>query len=148
MKQLIIPIFLMVSLVACNQNSPAKLVQNPLSANDTSLQNAAEKAPYMKFDNNLFDFGTVVDGEQVKHHFTFTNTGNSDLIITNAMASCGCTVPEYPEYPIKPGDTASIYVVFDSKGRVGKVEKSVTISANTIPTENYISLKGEVLPNK
>lgn len=102
----------------------------------------------MKFDNNLYDFGTAVDGELVSHHFTFTNTGKTDLIITNALASCGCTVPEYPEYPIKPGDTASIYVVFDSKGRVGKAEKSVTISANTIPTENYISLKGEVLEKK
>lgn len=143
-------IFFSLIIISCgnnaNQTISADAVKNNISAQDTSLENAKSKAPYMKFEYNIYNFGKVVEGEIVEHDFKFTNTGKTDLIIASATASCGCTVPSYPEKPVKPGETAVIHVAFDTKGRAGNAEKMVTITANTIPTETFITIKGEVLP--
>ncbi|MFN4082119.1 MAG: DUF1573 domain-containing protein [Bacteroidia bacterium] len=145
-----IKLLLCLIVVSCNNQSnnknAADAIKNNISASDTSIENAQKKAPYIKFDYNIFDFGKVIDGEIVKHDFKFTNTGSADLLIVSATASCGCTVPSYPEKPIKPGESAEIHVEFDSKGRTGMTEKMVTITANTIPTETHITIKGQVLP--
>lgn len=135
-------------LGACEDKSNGKastnLVENPVSANDTSAS-AADNAPIMSFSENIHDFGKLVDGEVVTYKFKFVNTGKSDLLISNAVASCGCTVPSYPKEPIAPGVEASIDVQFNSSGKVGIFDKSVTISANTIPSETILAIKGEVL---
>src|SRR5687768_16817628 len=60
--------------------------------------------------DSLHDFGKITDGEKVEYSFRFKNSGKNPLIITNASASCGCTVPEKPEAPIKPGETGFIKV--------------------------------------
>jgi hypothetical protein len=134
--------------VSCGDNKSNKastnLVDNPVSANDTNAS-AADNAPIMTFSENIHDFGKLTDGEVVTYKFKFTNTGKSDLIIANATASCGCTVPSYPKEPIAPGAEASIDVQFNSEGKVGVFDKSVTIVANTIPSETILAIKGEVL---
>src|SRR5437868_10703526 len=68
--------------------------------------------------DTVYDFGKVTDGEKVEYSYRFKNTGKNPLIVSNATASCGCTVPERPDEPIKPGETGFIKVVFNTQGRV------------------------------
>ncbi len=99
----------------------------------------------VEFEDETFDFGTVEQGEIVTKVFTFTNTGEQPLIIYSARGSCGCTIPEWPKDPILRGETASITVEFDTKGKIGLQSKKVTITANTDPQQIFLYLNGEVL---
>ena len=70
------------------------------------------------------------------------------MIVSSANASCGCTVPEKPEEPIKPGETGFLKVVFNSKGRVGQIHKEVQVVSNAYPQFPVLQLTGEVLAAK
>ncbi len=98
----------------------------------------------MTFDEMTFDFGTVNDGEKVRHAYKFKNTGTEPLVISNATGSCGCTVPQWPQTPIAPGATGEIMVEFDSKNKPGRQTKTVTITANTNPVTTRLTITGEV----
>ena len=76
------------------------------------------------------DFGTVGAGERVGCIFTYTNTGDADLVITSATASCGCTVPKFDRKPVPPGVSGTIEVVFDTSGREGMQTKTVVVQSN------------------
>lgn len=95
--------------------------------------------------DSVYDFGKVTDGEIVEYSFRFKNVGTKPLIISNASASCGCTVPEKPEQPIKPGELGFIKVKFNSEKRVGMAHKTVNVSSNAEPAFPELLLKGEVL---
>ncbi|NBC06785.1 MAG: DUF1573 domain-containing protein [Bacteroidetes bacterium] len=99
----------------------------------------------LEFDHTEYDFGEITSGEKVTHVFTFTNTGDQPLLLTNAKGSCGCTVPRWPRKAIQPGETASITVAFNSKNKRGKRNQKVTITANTEPAQTFLFLKGTVL---
>lgn len=94
--------------------------------------------------DSVFDFGTVKEGEEIKHSFSFRNTGTKPLVIMTAQASCGCTVPEKPEEPIRPGETGTIKVVFHSKDRTGQQEKTIRVASNARPEFCTLLLKGVV----
>lgn len=128
---------------SCDQKGDGSISADMVSNSATAT---GENIPVsdIKFDQDTFDFGTVIEGEKVAHAYTFTNTGNHDLIITKAVGSCGCTVPEWPKEPIKPGKKGSIDVVFNSDRRVGKANKEVTIYANTEPATRKVVIKGFV----
>ena len=99
----------------------------------------------VKFEHTVYDFGTIRQGEKVQHSYTFTNTGNEPLILSNAKGSCGCTVPSWPKEPVMPGETASITVEFNSQNKKGPRNQKVTITANTRPVAyTFLYLKGEV----
>jgi len=110
----------------------------------TTTANAAN-VPVMKFDKETYDFGKIKQGDKVTYDFKFTNTGKSPLIITNAVATCGCTTPTYPKTPVKPGEGGLIHVTFDSAGKTGLQDKMITITANTNPAQSRVHLIGEVL---
>lgn len=95
----------------------------------------------VSFERTVHDFGRVPSGPAYKTSFKLTNTGKEDLIISNAKASCGCTVPTYSAEPIKPGQTGTIDVEFDSKGRAGEQLKQITVTTNTEPSENVLTVK-------
>ena len=86
----------------------------------------------IKFDKTSHDFGIFTESNsKVTCTFTFTNTGNKLLVIHQAIASCGCTVPEYPKEPIKPGESGKIVVTYNGEGRFpGHIRKSITIRSN------------------
>ena len=84
-------------------------------------------------------------GEKITYEFKFNNTGKSPLIISDAKASCGCTVPEWPKEPVMPGQGGKIKVTFDSAGKSGLQDKQITVTANTNPAQNIVHLIGEVL---
>lgn len=116
-------------------------------ASDSSSQVFKDSTTVQMIDS-VYDFGKVTDGEKVEFSYRFKNTGKNLLIVSNATASCGCTVPERPEEPIKSGETGFIKVVFNSKGRVGTAHKEVTITSNAYPAFPKLELKGEVMEAK
>ncbi len=95
--------------------------------------------------DSVYNFGKATDGEKVEYNFKFRNSGNKPLIITAATSSCGCTVPEKPDDPIKPGEIGFLKVVFDSKNRVGTVHKDITVRSNAVPAFPVLQLLGEVV---
>lgn len=93
-----------------------------------------------------YDFGAFAEStEPTKCVFRYVNTGDEDLVITGARASCGCTTPRYDTRPLAPGDTALITVAYDSQGRPGRFAKSVFINANTTPPRSVLIIKGVVV---
>lgn len=89
------------------------------------------KYPEMTFATKDHDFGTIEADSKVNYSFTFKNTGKADLIISRAVGSCGCTIPEYPKDLIKAGESGKIDVSFNSANKHGNQQKSVTIYTNT-----------------
>ncbi|MBV6644718.1 MAG: DUF1573 domain-containing protein [Cyclobacteriaceae bacterium] len=100
--------------------------------------------PAFAFKEENHDFGTINEGDIVDHTFTFTNTGEAPLIISNASASCGCTVPQWPKEPIPVGGSGDIKVQFNSRNKPGIQNKTVTITANTFPTATKLRIKANV----
>jgi len=120
------------------------LISNPITADEAISPETAAK---LEFEEEVFDFGDIVEGDVVEHVFKFKNTGQSPLIINHAVGSCGCTVPEWPHEPIAPGAEGELKVKFSSKGKQGEQDKTVTISANTIPNKTKIRIVGGVEVN-
>ena len=104
-----------------------------------------ENLTEIKFENELYDFGEITQGEKVKFTYKFTNVGESDLVISSAKGSCGCTVPNWPRKPIAPGESAEIRVVFNSEGKNGKQHKKVSVIANTQPSTTVVALTGNII---
>lgn len=100
-------------------------------------------APEITFENDMHDYGTLKQGADGGCEFKFTNTGKEPLIISNAVGSCGCTVPTWPKEPILKGQTAVINVHYDTK-RVGAFTKNVTITSNAKTTTKILTIKGTV----
>lgn len=107
-----------------------------------------DKRPVFKFEDSTFHFGTINEGDVVTHEFVFTNVGASDMLISNALGSCGCTVGEWTKEPIAPGAKGKIKAIFDSEGKQGEMHKSLTITANTKPNQVQVFLNGQVTPKK
>jgi hypothetical protein len=118
---------------------------------DTASNSAPTDGQFavMTFQEEEHDFGTIKQGDKVSTDFQFKNTGEADLIITSARGSCGCTVPDYPKTPIKPGETGNIKVSFDSKGKQGKTSKTVTILCNTQEGNKILKINANIeVPQK
>lgn len=147
MKRIILVVTLGAFIASCGGGSDVStdMVNNPNSA---SASNEDVELPKMEFSQELFEFGEITQGEKVNFNFTFTNTGEADLIISSAKGSCGCTVPQWPKEPIRPGETGEIKVVFNSDGKSGKQHKTVEIIANTQPSKNVVALSGMVIAPK
>ena len=125
-----------------NNKINSDLISNAATA---SSEVDLENVPSFEFENELHDFGSITQGEKVSYSFKFKNTGKKNLIISSANGSCGCTVPQYPKNPIAPGQSASIEVVFNSEGKEGKQDKSVTLMANTNPASKVLKISGNVI---
>ena len=137
---------LVVLTTACKQESAAdKITDADMKA--IQEQNAiAGKLAKVELDKEVHDFGTISEGDRVETEFIVKNIGDSDLMIYEAKGSCGCTVPEPPKEPIKPGDSAPIKVSFDSKGKPGSQEKTVTLKTNTANGHEMFKIKANVTP--
>jgi hypothetical protein len=101
-------------------------------------------APVMTFNEEKHDFGKINQGEKVSYAFVFKNTGGSDLVISSAQGSCGCTIPTYPKEAIKAGQESKIDVVFDSDGKTGVVQKTVTLVTNCSPSTKVLTISSTI----
>ncbi|NEV93689.1 DUF1573 domain-containing protein [Psychroflexus sp. YR1-1] len=134
-----------LSLSAC-KNKAADKVDESKKEIAEQRDAKAEEFPVMKFDEEMHDFGTVEEGEIVEHTFVFTNTGNAPLIVSDATASCGCTVPTWTEGAIAPGEKGEMLVKFNTRGKPNQQMKAVRIVANTESGRETIRIKAFVNP--
>ena len=151
MIRYIIPVGLFFTLVACGSDSgeikakegvvTSTLSNEPLSAEELKKIEEEEKqrkAAYeatlttVDFNKLYHDFGDVLPGSSNTFEFEIKNTGSQPLIVENASASCGCTVPVWPKEPIAPGGSDVIEVTFSPKpSQKNEIKKTVTVTANT-----------------
>lgn len=156
MRTVVLSLFVLLTLAACKSNGgtgtsgedsllSTDLVHNPASGSvDTAT---GRELPVLTFTGDTsHSFGTIREGETVEHSFRFTNSGKAPLLITGASASCGCTVPDYPREPVAPGASGNLRVSFNSKGKPGHQEKTVTVSTNTARGSQYLTISAEVTP--
>ena len=147
MKKITIIFIAIVSLavVSCKDNAASKIKA-------TNLETAKERdakinlgAPIAEFDKTEFEFGTINEGEIIDGAFKITNVGKVDLLILSAKPSCGCTVPAWPKEAIKPGETGEVKFSFNSRGKVGNNNKSITLKTNTEKGNEVLRIKGIVI---
>jgi hypothetical protein len=117
------------------------LVTNPVSA---SGKKASGTLPVITFEQTRHDYGIMMKGEKLSYTFKFTNTGGSDLIISDASAACGCTVPDFSKAPVKPGEQGKVEIVFNSAGQSGHIAKSVRLLTNAQPNTVELEITAEV----
>ncbi|MBL4568786.1 MAG: DUF1573 domain-containing protein [Flavobacteriaceae bacterium] len=134
--------------VSCDSKDATKKVNkaNLIDAQKRDID-INKGASEIKFDEVEYNYGTVTDGDIVEKVFTFTNVGKSDLIITNATSTCGCTVPTWPKNtPIPPGGKSEIKVIFNTAGKGGGIQtKTVTLFTNTSAGREFVKVTGSVL---
>ena len=104
--------------------------------------------PVLTFEETEHDFGQVNEGGKISTEFTFKNEGMTPLVLSNVRASCGCTTPIWPKEPIEPGQVGTITVQYNTNGRPGRFQKTVTITSNAKESTTRIYIKGEVLPKQ
>lgn len=99
------------------------------------------------FETKTFDFGNIKEANgPVTCTFEFTNTGDKPLLIIDATASCGCTRPEFPTKPIKPGKKGKIKVTFSPIGRPGAFKKTIKVKTNGKERTTTLRIQGTVIP--
>jgi hypothetical protein len=123
----IILILVLLSVAGCRGKSHQPDTTDSAQKEDTG------KA-VISFTEYEHNFGNVNEGEKVGCIFSFQNKGTASLIINSATTSCGCTVSKYSRKPIAPGYTGTLEVIFDTSGREGIQNKTITVRSNaTIP---------------
>lgn len=135
---LLLAIVGMTLFAACSEESG----NNGEAGSDGETADGA--LPKFEWDRTNHDFGTIQQGEVVTYTYKFTNTGDAPLQITEVKPSCGCTAPEWSKDPIEPGATGSITVEFNSEGKSGKQQKSVTVLANTDPRATKLEFTAQI----
>lgn len=148
MKKITTLLILCLSLIviSCKEDASKKIKQENIEIakkRDTEIKIGG---PKISFDRNEHNFGTINEGDIVETVFTFTNTGKTELIISSAKGSCGCTVPEWPSEPIMPGESGEIKVKFNSSGKPNKQQKNVTLITNTDEGREILIIKAQVTP--
>lgn len=116
---------------SCKEKPATEKIDNNQVEMATQRDAEAQKVAVMTFDKTFHDFGNIVQGTPQETIFTFTNTGDAPLIITDATSSCGCTIPDYPKNtPIAPGKEGQLRVNFNGSGQ-NQVTKTINVQANT-----------------
>ena len=134
-------------LVSCGDGGAAtKINRSNLDSAKTRDAEIKSAVASISLDKKEFDFGTVNEGDIVETVFKVTNSGKTDLVITDATGSCGCTVPVWPKAPIKPGETGEVGVKFNTSGKPNRQMKTVTLTTNTESGREVLTLRGSVTP--
>ena len=158
MKKVLIALFcLTVSSGVLFAQSPATPVGQTAHTQATNAAHAtpppAPVAPSVdpnagkfKFKEEIHTFHDVPEGPLAEYDFEFTNVGKSPISITDCHGSCGCTVPTWPHDPILPGASSKIHVTYNTNGRSGMIDKSVTINSDAQQKPMMLYIKGNVVP--
>ena len=135
------PLLFLFFLFSCDGSREHSGNDKSGGLNDTVLSETA----VIEFEKTEYQIGKVIQGEKVGCQFVFRNTGTADLMIRDARASCGCTVPQWEKKPVKPGETGRLEVMFDSSGRMGTQKKSVTVVSNAETQTSKLMIIAEVV---
>ena len=141
LKKYILVLLVCSAIVSCDVRRKDKIADD----SETQKALALKDSTTVQIIDSAYNFKTVTDGEKVMYSYRFKNIGTKPLVIVEATASCGCTVPQKPEKPILPGETGFIKIVFDSKGRVGEAHKTISVISNAKPEFPTLILTGNVV---
>jgi len=141
---LAVSMFLFVAAANAQDKSTAATPGQQPAVTTPAATPENKNAPDFKFDVEEYNFGTIKQGDKVTYDFNFVNSGKEPLIITEAHGSCGCTVPQWPKEPIAKAAKGMIHVEFNSTGKMGMQDKTVTISSNAKSGQKVLHLKGNV----
>jgi hypothetical protein len=110
----------------------------------------AQKPAQIKFDKTTHNFGSFSESNpKVTCTFTYTNIGEQPLVVNQAIASCGCTVPEYTKTPVQPGEKGEIKVTYNGAGKFpGHFKKSITIRTNGAVEMTRLYIEGDMTEAK
>lgn len=132
-------------MFSCKENASSKIDASNVEV-AAKRDAAAKSVPVMEFDKIEHDFGTIEQNAPQETVFTFTNTGDAPLIITDATSSCGCTIPEYPKNtPIAPGETGEMLVKFNGAGQ-NQITKTISVTTNTGKGTETLRIKAFITP--
>lgn len=151
MKNIVCIVAIMATFVltSCKkEKASSKVKSENIEAAVARDAEISKGVPFIEWDKTEHDFGILDNGEKVETVFTLTNTGEGDLVITGARGSCGCTVPDWPKTPVKPGNTAKIKVAFNSTNKKNKTTNTVTLTTNTEKGNEVVRIKAFVNPKK
>ncbi|MCF8380446.1 MAG: DUF1573 domain-containing protein [Bacteroidales bacterium] len=116
------------------------------SCNTNKNEESTETVAEISFEYTQYDFGDIAYDSDGRCYFEFTNTSRkNDLIIHNVRSSCGCTRPEWPEEPVKPGEKGKIGISYNTK-LAGNFNKNITVYSNTENSPLKLFIKGNVAP--
>ena len=139
-------LFLTIVTAACNSTAKPDVAASPAAA--TPAAAVAPPVTTIQWVDTVKHIGKVTEGEKVEIAYKFINTGTNPLVISNVMASCGCTIAEKPEAPIAPGKEGYIKASFNSQGRIGANHKTLTVYANTAEGTFPLQFDVEVVAKK
>ena len=111
-----------------------------------NVLDSASVKPSTHFTTTEIDYGAIPQNSNGERVFEFTNTDSKPLILTNVVASCGCTATEWPREPIKPGERGTITVRYNTS-TIGTFRKSIRVFTNSNTESVLLIIKGEVKPN-
>ncbi len=132
----------------CFAQTKAPAPKTPAKPVEAQQKAPLKEGPQLEFKFKDHNFGELEEGPKAAVDFVFTNTGNKPLILTDVKASCGCTTPDWPKEPIQPGQTSKIKVEYNTQGRPGDFNKSITINSNANEGQPLmIYIKGKVNPS-
>ena len=136
----------LVSFTSCKENATDKI-------NQENVTKAAERDsqtivyPSVTFDKVAHDFGEIQNGTPVETVFTYTNSGQSPLVVTDIKSTCGCTVPQgWSREPLAPGASSQFTVKFNGKG-ANKVSKTITLTTNTESGREQVRISAFIVPD-
>ncbi|MCU0369119.1 MAG: DUF1573 domain-containing protein [Cyclobacteriaceae bacterium] len=128
-------------------NKNAAATTSPMATPAPAAESKPEgPLPVITFETTDHDFGTIKEGQKVTYTYKVKNTGEAPLIIQSAQPSCGCTVPTYTQDPIPVGGAGFVTAEFDSSGKPGINNKTITITSNTWPKVTTLRFKAMVTP--
>jgi seryl-tRNA synthetase len=126
-----------------DQESELNRIKEEIKAKEAAKK--AETQTSIQFEASEISFGEIKEGAAVTKIYKLKNIGKKRLMIEKVEGSCGCTVAEWPRYPVEPGENAEIKVSFNSLGKRGVQDKTITVTANTEPAQTFLKIKGTVV---
>ena len=113
-----------------------------------SFSQEKKTGPILKIKDPTYNFGFVKQGTVVKIEYEFQNTGTDTLHISNIEVTCGCTVADFPHYPIKPEDSGIILLTFNTKEKFDRQDRTVDVVSNALNSPTKLRFKGVILEPK
>lgn len=121
---------------------PATTVTSDVRATTPATTAPNEVDKKIKFNTEVHDFGTVPEGGSISYDFEFKNISNEPIVLSNVQASCGCTTPTWPKEPVLKGKSAKITATYNTQGRPGGFNKTITITSNA--GVKVVTIRGNV----
>ena len=139
-------LFLSIMIAACGADKASKkITAEEVKIAKSKDQKDETQLTKVAFEETTYDFGDIGSKKTVSKKFTISNVGNVPLIISRVKPSCGCTVSKYPKEPVLPGESGTITIRFNPKGRKGKQHKIVTVFANTKEGKHQLSFTANII---